>query len=102
MVLVVIHYTNICGTVACIKVSTLDKNVKKVVEKIFEICKTYSKKLISSNKLLRAKRKYKVNIYQRNLNDIDSIKYFYSEQYLLQLNNKPMKIFTLNEKNQKK
>ena len=91
-------YTNICGTVACIKVSTLDKNVKKVVEKIFEICKTYSKKLISSNKLLRAKRKYKVNIYQRNLNDIDSIKYFYSEQYLLQLNNKPMKIFTLNEK----
>ena len=84
-------YTNICGTVACIKVSTLDKNVKKVVEKIFEICKTYSKKLISSNKLLRAKRKYKVNIYQRNLNDIDSIKYFYSEQYLLQLNNKPMK-----------
>ena len=91
-------YTNICGTVACIKVSTLDKNVKKVVEKIFEICKTYSKKLISSNKLLQAKRKYKVNLFQQNLNNIDSIKNFYADQYLYQMNNKPIKVVTLKEK----
>ena len=49
--------TNMCGTVVYISVSTLDKNIKKVIEKIFEICKLYSKKLISSNKLSQVKRK---------------------------------------------
>jgi predicted Zn-dependent peptidase len=93
--------TNICGTVSCIKVSTLDKNVKKVVKNIFEICGTFSNKLITSKKLLRSKRMYKVNLYQKNLNNVSSIKKFYTEQFLYQLNNKPIKVVSLKEKNKK-
>jgi len=90
--------TNMCGTVVSIIVSTLDNNVNKVVEKIFEICKIYSKKLISTNKLLQAKRKFKMRIYQKNLNSVESVRNFYAIQYLYQLNDKNKKIYTLKEK----
>ena len=90
--------TNMCGTVVFISVSTLDKNIKKVIEKIFEICKIYSKKLISSNKLLQVKRKYKMGIYQANLNSVKAVRNFYAEQFLYQLNNKNRKVVTLKEK----
>jgi len=89
--------TNMCGTIVYISVSTLDKNVKKVVEKIFEICKQYSKKLISSNKLLQAKRRYKMGVYQKNLNSVDAVSNFYAPQFLYQLNDKNVKIYTLKE-----
>ena len=91
--------TNMCGTVVYISVSTLDKNIKNVIEKIFEICKLYSKKLISSNKLLQVKRKYKMEIYQSNLNIVKSVRNFYADQFLYQLNNKNRKVvYFLNEK----
>lgn len=90
--------TNMCGTVVYISVSTLDKNIKKVIEKIFEICKLYSKKLISSNKLLQVKRKYKMGIYQTNLNSVNGVRDFYAGQFLYQLNKKNRKVVTLNEK----
>tara|TARA_B100000795_G_scaffold269719_1_gene260062 strand:- start:6240 stop:7613 length:1374 start_codon:yes stop_codon:yes gene_type:complete len=89
--------TNMCGTIVYISVSTLDKNVKEVAEKIFEICKQYSKKLISSNKLLHAKRKYKMGVYQKNLNSVDAVSNFYAPQFLFQLNDKNVKIYTLKE-----
>ena len=90
--------TNMCGTVVNISVSTLDKNVNRVVQKIFEICKKYSKKLISINKLLQAKRKYKMGIYQRNLNSVETVRNFYTNQYLYQLNDKNKKIYTMKDK----
>jgi len=90
--------TNMCGTVVNIIVSTLDNNVNRVVEKIFEICKIYSKKLITTNKLLQAKRKFKMQIYQKNLNSVKFVRNFYAIQYLYQLNDKNKKIYTLKEK----
>jgi len=90
--------TNMCGTVVYISVSTLDKNIKKVIENIFEICKLYSKKIIPTNKLLQVKRKYKMGIYQANLNSVKSVRNFYANQFLYQLNNKDRKVVTLNEK----
>jgi predicted Zn-dependent peptidase len=90
--------TNMCGTVVFLSVSTLDKNIKKVLEIVFKICKKYSNKLISNNKLLQLKRKMKMSIYELNLNSVEAVRNFYASQYLYQLNDKNRKIITLNEK----
>jgi predicted Zn-dependent peptidase len=93
--------TNMCGTVVYISISTLDKNITKVLEKTFEICKKYSKKLISTNKLLKMKREYKLEVSTYYLKDVELIKAFYTEQFLYQMHDEKRKIYTLKEKTKK-
>ena len=93
--------TNMCGSVVYISISTLDKNITKVIKKTFEICKKYSKKLISTNKLLRIKREHKLKVSQYYLKDVDLIRDFYAEQFLYQLQDNNRKIYTLKEKTKK-
>ena len=92
--------TNMCGSVVHLSISTLDKNVAKVLKKTFEICKKYSRKLISTNKLLRIKREHKLEVSQYYLKDVDLIRDFYAEQFLYQLHDS-RKIYTLKEKTKK-
>jgi len=59
-------YLTLCGTINTISVSTLDKNIDKVLKTIFKIIKKYKKKNVSREKLLYIKNKYLMRLIRKH------------------------------------
>jgi len=86
--------TNFCGTVILLRVSTLDKNVKKVLDIIFKTCKKYSNELIPMYNLVKFKRKQKMEILELNLNSVNTSSKFYINQLFYQMDKRTPNITT--------
>jgi len=91
-------YLTLCGTVNYIIVSTLDKNVDKVLKTIFKIIKKYKKKNVTKEKLLYIKNKYLMRLIRKHPESNPAmVSNHYSLQYLFQLNKKRKTILDINE-----
>ena len=91
-------YLTLCGTINTIIVSTLDKNVDKVLKNIFKIIKKYKKKNVSREKLLYIKNKYLMRLIRKHPESNPAmVSKHYSVQYLLQLNKKRKTILDINQ-----
>jgi len=91
-------YLTLCGTINTISVSTLDKNIDKVLKKVFKIIKKYKKKNVSREKLLYIKNKYLMRLIRKHPESNPAmVSNHYSLQYLFQLNKKRKTIMDINE-----
>uniref|UniRef100_A0A6C0BZB7 Peptidase M16 N-terminal domain-containing protein n=1 Tax=viral metagenome TaxID=1070528 RepID=A0A6C0BZB7_9ZZZZ len=91
------HSTNFCGTLLNINISTIHKNLKKVLHTTFDILKKYKSVLIDKETLVHYKLKYLLKLQNVCLNTTSSVTTFYSPQYLYQIENKSPIIYTLSE-----
>ena len=89
--------TNFCGSVLSLNVSTLNKNVKKVLEIIFRICKKYSRELIPTYNLTKFKRKQKMEFLELNSNSVKTSRNFYIYQIFYQMDKKTPTITTFEQ-----
>ena len=88
----------LCGIIHKIIVSTLDKNVDKVLTTIFKIIKKYKSKNVSKEKLQFIKNKYLMRIIRRHPETNPAmVAGHYSLQYLLQLRKKKKNILDINQ-----
>ena len=90
-------HTNVCGTTILITTSTTSENAPKVIQEIFKLIKTYTKKNISKELIKSNKIKYKLNLDKLCFNNPETVSNFYNYQYFWQLSNKVKKIFTIAE-----
>jgi predicted Zn-dependent peptidase len=89
--------TNFCGTLISIKISTIDKNVKEVLEKTIYIIKKYSSTLVDTTLLNNYKLRYNLHLREVCKNTTSSVSDFYSFQYFYQMNAKKPKIYTIRD-----
>lgn len=89
--------TDFCGTLISINISTIDKNVKQVLEKTFYVIKKYSKNLIDKTLLDNYKLKYNLQMYEICKNNTAAVSAFYSFQHFYQINSKKPKIYTISD-----
>ena len=89
--------TDFCGTLISVNISTIDKNVKEVLEKTFYIIKKYSNTLIDKTLLDNYKLKYNLQMYEVCKNTTASVSAFYSFQYFYQINSNKPKIYTIRD-----
>ena len=89
--------TNFCGTLISFSISTIDKNVKEVLEKTFGVLKKYKKTKITKSLLDHFKLRYILTLKDICLNNVESVHNFYSPQYFYQLNTTKPKIYTISD-----
>lgn len=90
-------FTNFCGSGCEISISTLDKNIKKVLHMVFKLIQKYKKTKIPKNKLENVKNKSLVRFYESSFNNTDKLSSFFKFQFLFQLHKKQKKIYTYDE-----
>lgn len=90
-------WTNFCGSSCVISISTLDKNIIKVLNIVFKILNTYKTKNIPLNKIKSVREKHLINFYESSFNNTDKISSFFKYQFLFQLHKKQKKIYSYNE-----
>ena len=89
--------TNFCGTLISINISTIHKNVKKVLEKTFSVLKKYGRSFINDSLLSHYKLRYILGLQNTCLNTTDAVTKFYSMQYFYQIHKKKPKIYTITD-----
>ena len=89
--------TNYCGSYFVIEISTLDKNILKVLHTVFRIINKYKVTKIPKSKLENVKNKNVVEHYENNLNNTDELSSFFKFQYLFQLHKENKYIYSYNE-----
>jgi len=90
-------FTDFCGSGCSIDISTLDKNIIKVLNIVFKIIKNYKKIKIPKNKLTNVKNKHLINFYENSFENTDKISSFFKFQFLFQLHKKNKKIYSYNQ-----
>tara|TARA_B100000674_G_C37940924_1_gene962578 strand:- start:564 stop:1904 length:1341 start_codon:yes stop_codon:yes gene_type:complete len=90
-------YTNFCGSSCEIEISTLDKNILKVLHMVFRIISKYKKTKIPKNKLENVKNKDLVTFYESKFDNTDKLSSFFKFQFLFQLHKKKKHIYSYNE-----
>ena len=90
-------FTNFCGSGCEISISTLDKNILKVLQMVFKLIRKYKKTKVPKNKLMNVKNKSLINFYEKNFNNTDKLSSFFKFQFLFQLHKKHKKIYSYNQ-----
>jgi len=90
-------FTNFCGSGCEISISTLDKNIVKVLHMVFRIINKYKKTKVPKNKLMNVKNKSLINFYESKFNNTDKLSSFFKFQFLFQLHQKHKKIYSYNQ-----
>ena len=90
-------FTNFCGSCCEISISTLDKNILKVLHMVFKLIRKYKKIKVPKNKLMNVKNKSLINFYEKNFNNTDKLSSFFKFQFLFQLHKKHKKIYSYNQ-----
>jgi predicted Zn-dependent peptidase len=90
-------FSDFCSSGCSIDISTLDKNIIKVLNIVFKIIKKYKQINIPNSKLLNVKNKHLINFYETSFNDVEKISSFFKFQFLFQLHKKNKKIYTYNQ-----
>ena len=88
--------TNFCGTLININMSTIHKNVHKVLTQTFQVLKKYKSEDVPIHTLKHYKTKYLLNLRSVCLNTTSSVNKFYTHQYFYQIQKKKPIIYTLN------
>lgn len=89
--------TNFCGTIISINISTIHKNLHKVLKETFQVLKKYKADLVPISTLQHYKTKYLLNLQSVCLNTTSSVNQFYAHQYFHQIQRKKPTIYTLND-----
>ena len=66
-------FTNFCGSGCEISISTLDKNIVKVLHTVFKIIKKYKNTKVPKNKLTNVKNKSLISFYESNFNNTNKL-----------------------------
>ena len=90
-------FTNFCGSGCEISISTLDKNIVKVLHTVFKIIKKYKNTKVPKNKLTNVKNKSLISFYESNFNNTNKLSSFFKFQFLFQLHQKHKKIYSYNQ-----
>ena len=77
-------FTNFCGSCCEISISTLDKNILKVLQMVFKLIRKYKNTKVPKNKLMNVKNKSLINFYEKNFNNTDKLSSFFKFQFLFQ------------------
>jgi len=90
-------FSDFCGSGCEIEISTLDKNILKVLNIVFNLINKYKKTKIPKNKLLNVKNKNLIKFHESNFNETEKLSSFFKFQFLFQLHKKNKKIYSYNE-----
>ena len=90
-------FTNFCGSGCSITISTLDKNIIKVLPIVFKLIDKYKKTKIPKSKLQNVKNKNLLRFYESKFESVEKLCSFFKFQFLFQMHKKHKKIFSYNE-----
>ena len=90
-------FTNFCGSGCSITISTLDKNILKVLSIVFKLINKYKKSKIPKSKLENVKNKSLLRFYESKFESTEKLCSFFKFQFLFQMHKKEKKIYSYNE-----